>query len=441
MIGFICECYKCYEKKVLAHLIMRLIYSIVFFIISNICYVETSSNITTPNGTNEMNDTGQYMVACNLDIDTTTINIAYTGFLVVVILVNLFGNGLVCFVIGLSPALRSHTTNLFLFSLAMTDILLGLISLPIRIKQSLNNQLFCMPEWVCWFYYFTDTTISIASVTHLLVIAIDRFVAVQFTYIYETVLSKRRITIVIVLTWIYSLTWTCMNTFDWSNLGQRGVKYMEESYCITENQLYFTTLYVVIFLIPILVMAVMYSFVYHTVVRHIRSISKCQVSQERQSKARKRRAKELKALKAISIVFIAFCICWIPNIVVSLSGFWNPEYWRNLYFRNNNAFIATFFITGQILPPLNSTINPFIYAICNKQFRIGYKAVLWRLFGEEAQFKNWTKNRRMTAIFGQQRLSFRMKPRGDKATAAESHVECNQAALRMRSTTVVTTPL
>ena len=77
-----------------------------------------------------------------------------------------------------------------------------------------------------------------------------------------------------------------------------------------------------------------------------------------------------------------------------MSGFWDEEFWGDLYINDHDSFVATFFIVSQILPPLNSALNPFIYAVFNTQFRIAYKAVLLRVCGNKTEFLNM--NRRMT---------------------------------------------
>ena len=318
-----------------------------------------------------------------------TINRWYTAFLLIVVLVNLTGNGLVSIVIWCSPLLRGQVTNIFIFSLAMTDVMMGIFSVPVKINQSVHNQFFCMPASVCWFHYFTDTMFSIASVTHLFVLAVDRFIAVRFTYMYETALSKRKVYFVITCIWLYSLAWTCLNIFDWSDTGRFGVQYeAAHSVCVTTNKLFFTTIYVVIFLVPILAMLFMYTFVYKTAVRHIRAISACEVREGNCQKVQRRRKREFKALRAIVVVFGTFSICWVPNIGVALSGFWDLPFWTHMYLKNHDLFIAIFFITSQILPPLNSTLNPFIYAIFNKQFRAGYKVAVARLLGHKRSFGN-----------------------------------------------------
>ena len=319
-----------------------------------------------------------YNNLCNESPDL--INSVYSVFLLIIIFVNFVGNSLVCICIRCTVTLRSRPTYMFLFSLAVTDILTGLLSLPIRIKQSLHNQLFCMPISMCWFHFFSDTSLSVASIMHLLAITIDRHLFIQFPYDYESIMTRRRVYVSITVIWIYSLLWTCLNIFDWTFPNQPGVIYTENiPTCSTGNKMYFTILYVFIFLLPMLVMFTMYSIIYKTAVRHTRAMSISEIYSNRRQRRKVNKRRQMKSLKSIVIVCAAFCICWLPNIGVSLSGFWDIEYWQDLYVRDQDSFLATYFITTHTLPALHSTLNPFIYVLFNAQLRQAMLTVWGRM--------------------------------------------------------------
>ena len=332
---------------------------------------------------------------CHQPTDTT--NAIYTAFLIIVLMVNLTGNGLVCLVLKSSTLISNRPTYIFLLSLAITDILTGICSFPIRIRQSLDNQLFCMPDWVCWFHFFSDTVLSVSSIVHLLAVTIERYIAIQMPYHYDNIVTHRRAYIAVVMIWLYSALWTGLNVFDWSFPDQPGVIHDQKmAICTTGNKIYFTVLYVFIFLIPIAIMSAVYTVIYRTAAYHIRRMSQNEVHTHTKQRSKVIRQREIKTLTTIIIVFAAFCFCWIPNIGVSLSGFWNLSFWQNLYLRDRNSFIIAFFVSTQILPALHSTVNPFIYVIGNRQFRQACLKVWRRMISnfEVLYESHMKKNRR-----------------------------------------------
>ena len=83
----------------------------------------------------------------------------------------------------------------------------------------------------------------------------------------------------------------------------------------------------------------------------------------------------LKATKTVGAVYGTFVVCWIPVSVISLTESWcktcavNDLRWRQ--------FLFVFFV--EILPIVNSMLNPLIYAFMNSLYKRAIKEVLNKL--------------------------------------------------------------
>ena len=114
--------------------------------------------------------------------------------------------------------------------------------------------------------------------------------------------------------------------------------------------------------------------VYRHARRHEQQILAQQVSLDARAKFKK----EKKALKLTAKILVAVVGCYVPLMIFTLAG---------MIFANGMS--ADFQTAGRhlvLLPPiLNSVINPIIYTVKNKQFRVAFIEILWRKSFQEAE--------------------------------------------------------
>ena len=302
------------------------------------------------------------------DSKPTELNLVLFSILSLFMFVTVTGNAFVCIVIAVTSNFRRNITYLLFFSLAVADMLVGAIIMPINAKRIYNNRMFCMPELACWVCMILERALSIASLTHLLVIGLERFVSLKYTFQYQKYATHKSALISIAGVWIYSLFWTFVGIFNWHSFENSAdsvfsIYYSAKKYKCNNgtsgNRAYFTSVYILCFFLPIAVMLYTYSFVYRTAVRHLKDIEKYEIGIKK-DKELKRRDRQHKTIQSIVIVFIVYLICWLPAIIT---------YFLNVY-GSIKIGSHTFILVTEILPPFNSTTNPFIYVISNKQFRL-----------------------------------------------------------------------
>ena len=312
-------------------------------------------------------------VSC--DKPLSTLSLVYSVYLIVVTVVAFFGNGFVCLVIAKSHKLRSQSVFHLLFSLAVSDVLVSILSLPIKIHMGFHNQQFCMEMKVCWFYYLTDILANCSSVTHLLVISVQRFVAMIYPFENHFILSRQRIDALIGLVWMYAILWSSLCVFNWSNPSNPSITMAETPTirtCFNDNPIYWTIIWVAVFIIPLFIMGCLQVAILHSVKSHTKRLLRIERDADKVTRMRRR---EIKVAKTVSIVYAAFTICWLPVCLLTVTASWCNECFGKFRQWNPNVFVATFLVFTNMLPVLSSALNPFIYVISGDEFRKAIRAL------------------------------------------------------------------
>lgn len=305
-----------------------------------------------------------------------TLNIVYSTFLVIVMVVAFFGNGFVCLVIAKSRKLRSQSVFHLLFSLAVSDVLVSVLSLPIKVHMGLHNQNFCLDTKICWFFYLSDIAANCSSVSHLLVISIQRFVAMLYPFENHFILSRKRIDALIGLVWTYAIVWSMLCIFKWEDPRIHSITVVEMPTirtCFNDNPVYWTVVWVAVFIIPLVVMGCLQVAILHSVKSHTKKLLKLERDADKVTRMRRR---EIKVAKTVSIVYAAFTICWLPVCMLTVTASWCHECFGKFREWSPDVFFATFLVFTNMLPVLSSALNPFIYVISGDEFRKAIRTLL-----------------------------------------------------------------
>lgn len=276
--------------------------------------------------------------------------IASNVFLVITIIVAVFGNTLVCLACVISKRLQNFTSA-FIISLAVTDILVGLVSMPIWLSVNLTGK----PDqvqfptiykaWLCF-----DIICGTASIMNLVFISLDRFLAVNHPLRYPIIVTRNRIAFGIAFIWIYSVIIAAINPLKWP------------SYAL------FVSL--ASFFVPLLIMMLAYSRIFHVALAHARSIRRVQSHQSISRRSvTENFHRDVKAARTLSIVIGAFVVCWCPFFVTILLF----VYCKTCKWHNKVLAMIKWLHYG------NSALNPLIYSCLNRNFRAAFKDVLRRV--------------------------------------------------------------
>lgn len=304
--------------------------------------------------------------------------------LILIIIVTIIGNMLVCVAILVNSQLRSSPTMLFIFSLAVSDLLTATLSMPFDVDQQLSDSKWTHSEGLCqaWTTAYLITVPS--SIWNLLVVSVDRYKSLKdplSRYRRSPFMTRKRAVLVIVLLWIYSVLFALIPVMGW--------KFRPTS--VENNECYFniTTDYSILssfvnFIFPMIVMCYLYFKIFiiarninsrKSTLRHGRTSELLPVETNSSEDVAKitRRAKRcqknfkrnMKAAKNILIIVCAFFFCWMPHTLLSLIAIFHGE---NLSGKFPTELFAVFLLLGY----LNSALNPPLYTFHNKRFKETY---------------------------------------------------------------------
>ncbi|XP_034550248.1 trace amine-associated receptor 13c-like [Notolabrus celidotus] len=244
-------------------------------------------------------------------------------------------------------------TNLLLLSLAVSDFSIGLLMM---FQIALVEGCWYFGDQVCAFYFVLDYTFTSASIGTMVLISIDRYVAICHPLHYSSVLTHRKVDFSVSFCWTFSLLFHCVRFRN--NLKYLGKfkSCVGECVVIIDQVSGFVDL-IMSFLGPISVIVLLYLRVFAVAVSqaramrtHLKSITlQCSVTVTAMRS-------EMKAARTLGVVVVVFLVCVCPYFCVALSG------QGAALSTSSAAFIICLFY-------FNSCLNPLIYALFYPWFR------------------------------------------------------------------------
>ena len=198
-----------------------------------------------------------------------------------------------------------------------------------------------------------------ASFTHLILLSAERYVAVRHPFVYESLVTEARIMIASGLAWIIALLFPLVKR---SKAKPDSVK-----------------IFAVFILVPVLLYfpAMIYfnCVVYKEVCRSEKQIAANQVSLETKEKILKNK----KAFYTTIVVLLVSFLCHIPrNIFLAIST-------RVTERKNTDGGKTVIYLLPALITALNSLLNPLIYAVRIRYFRVAFIQLLLRKSTAEAE--------------------------------------------------------
>ena len=242
-------------------------------------------------------------------------------------------------------------SNVLLACLAVTDLMVGLVVQPlyltitVLLPQGKGFDEFCTISDAFTVCLMTSAS---TSLYHLALIGGERYFTIKYCFANESLITKTRLMIGSALVWIVNVLSIA------SPQGRVIILYSAP--------------------IVVLLVIVFQVLVYREARRQEQHILAHQVSFE----ARTKFTKEKKSLKLTATILAAVVVCFGAPLLVMI-------FLRNIYGEEISSVVkAAVRHTGMLPTILNSVINPIIYTVKNKQFRIAFIEMLLRRNYHEA---------------------------------------------------------
>ncbi|XP_068713207.1 adenosine receptor A2a-like [Montipora foliosa] len=263
--------------------------------------------------------------------------------------VTTIGNSLVVLSVWMDPLrkLRSSPSNFIIFSMAVADLLVGLVASPLH-------------AFLAWVLLHKDTnapfgfsiffaTLINVSVGHILLLSIDRFFAVVTPLQYRAKVTSKRVCVVSVTCWIYFLLFGFVFSLLRKHYWLMKTLYNVQIFCI---------------LICIVIINVFTLYRFRKYSRRTEALDEQHAGVPRQMKLKRERS----VSKVIAIVISVFLLCFIPWFIVQMIMY-------ICFTCNLSLLMLVHFIAASVMY-VNSAINPFLYAWRLPKYKQTFKHIL-----------------------------------------------------------------
>lgn len=281
----------------------------------------------------------------------------------IIVVVGLFGNALVVIVVAANKQMR-NTTNLLIINLAMADLLFIIFCVPFTATD------YALPFWPfgdiwCKIVQYLVIVTAYASVYTLVLMSLDRFLAVVHPITSMSIRTERNTILAIALTWVFILI-TCVPVMLAHGEVTYPYAFSQHSVCVFLDKKgynhpafqisFFATSYVIpLALICGLYLCMLMKLWYG-------------VAPGGRVSAESRRGKR-RVTRMVVIVVVIFAVCWCPIQLVLVL--------KSLDLFEITPVNVLIQITAHVLGYMNSCVNPILYAFLSDNFRKAFRKVIY----------------------------------------------------------------
>ncbi|XP_071338865.1 trace amine-associated receptor 13c-like [Trachinotus anak] len=265
-------------------------------------------------------------------------------------------------IISISHFRQLHTTtNLLLLSLAVADFLVGFLQMPAAIL--LFRGCWILGDLICAAIYFLGYLTVSVSVGNMVLISVDRYMAICDPMFYSTKVTLKRVQYCVCLCWICSAVHSSWILRDFLKEPERYKICHGECVVISTSAEGIVDL-IVTFLGPILVIILLYMRVFVVAVSQARAMrSHITAVTLQRSETVKTKRSEMKAARTLGVVVAMFLLCSCPYYCFAVATM-------------NNLIAATSSGVETWLVYFNSCLNPVIYVFFYPWFRKSVKHII-----------------------------------------------------------------
>nr|XP_043899322.1 neuromedin-U receptor 1 isoform X1 [Solea senegalensis] len=308
----------------------------------------------------------------------------------IIFVVGVLGNVLTCTVIARNKVMWTPT-NYYLFSLAVSDLLVLLLGMPLELYELWQNYPFLLGKGGCYFKTFLFETVCLASILNVTALSVERYIAVVHPLRAKYVVTRTHAKRVILTVWGVSVLCAIPNTslhgiailhsHSTSQAGNVNVEIPDSAICTLVKPLWMYNLTIQVttllfFALPMLIISVLYMLIGLQLKRekmHQALEVKLEFGQEsfcnvrtQQQKTRRRQV-----TKMLFVLVVVFGICWAPFHTDRLMWSFIHDWTEN----HLEIFQYVHIISG-VFFYLSSAVNPILYNLMSTRFREMFMEVM-----------------------------------------------------------------
>ncbi|XP_056157886.1 pyroglutamylated RF-amide peptide receptor [Lampris incognitus] len=328
-----------------------------------------------------------------------TAKITFVIMYTIIFVLALVGNSLVVYIVVRKRAVQT-ATNIFICSLAVSDLLITFFCVPFTLLQNISS------EWfggvlVCKTVPFVQTTAIVTGILTMTCIAIERYQGIVYPLKMRRQYTSRRAYKMLGIVWAASVMVGSPMLF----VQQLEVKYdflydhyhvccQESWHSLTHRQVYTTFIMVALFLLPLAAMLFLYTRIGIELWIHKRVGDSSVLNTMNHREISKITRKKKRAVKMMITVVVLFTICWAPFHTVHMLFEYNDL--ENKY---DEVTLNMIIAIVQAIGFFNSFNNPIVYAFMNENFKKSCVSTLSNCLRKSNQQANTASAPNLTVQF------------------------------------------
>ncbi|NWI57493.1 NMUR1 protein, partial [Calyptomena viridis] len=298
-----------------------------------------------------------------------------------IFLVGAVGNTLTCIVILRHRFMRTPT-NYYLFSLAVSDLLVLLLGMPLELYDMWSNYPFLLGASGCYFKTLLFEAVCFASILNVTALSVERYIAVVHPLKAKYVVTRNHAKKVIVTIWVLSVICSIPNTslhgLQPLYVPGRGQVPDSEICTLVKPRLTYNLVIqittIIFFFLPMGTISVLYLLIGLQLKKEkmLEALGvKTGSSHNCHSSQGQKKVKRRQVTKMLFVLVVVFGICWAPfhtdRLVWSFVSTWTSNMLH--MFQYVHIISGVFFY-------LSSAANPILYNLMSTRFREMFKEVM-----------------------------------------------------------------
>ncbi|XP_045534577.1 pyrokinin-1 receptor [Papilio machaon] len=311
--------------------------------------------------------------------DSLYIVVPITIIYAMIFVTGLIGNIFTCIVIVRNKSLRT-ATNYYLFSLAISDLLLLVSGMPQEVYSIWSKWPYIFGQSFCVIRGLAAETSTNASVLTITLFTTERYLAICHPFVSHKMSKLSRAIKHVILLWIASFILALPQALQFGLRNHQGVIMCLQTRVIIPHSFEISTFF--FFFTPMIAITALYSLIgcrlkrsqvdrnkhqHPNLVRHLASIDKVRQKNHQSTK---------RVIKMLVAVVVAFFVCWAPFHAQRLVAIYGTREDHHAKSPILLVIYSTLTYISGVFYYMSTCINPIFYHIMSNKFRDAFKRKL-----------------------------------------------------------------
>jgi len=301
---------------------------------------------------NNTEDSRMYRVPCDGRFSWTV-----HGPLIVVCVLIIVFNGVVIALMHRKESLRT-CGNIILVSLALSDLMSGLIGIPLIFGCSITNTAATPPTAACVCSVLFMRFMAISTVLHFALVACDRYVMIIFPMTYQTLVTLPRAVFALITIWLIPPVVATMQLAWYKNENLREKK--------EEDAVYMLILIVAFVGVPLLSMLCLYGHIIVLCIRHLYALRARRANLGNGTSSSRSIGRDFRGTVILISMLVVFAGCWLPAFFLMVL-----QKYIKVPFMPSFSWVLCYILFARFIPPMT---NPLFCVLGKRDFRNALRA-------------------------------------------------------------------